>query len=133
VGVSGRIVKDGKTVQIVGNFEYGGSRHIGNAVITISKKFPAIRSAANIKFNEKTVKKFQRNGLRILSYDRLKEPAKIKTKENSTITWGIKNAIRNVSRAPDVIYHKGDLGKEPMILVFGKNPNEVIEKISQLV
>lgn len=133
VGVSGRIVKDGKTVQVVGNFEYGGSRHIGNAVITISKKFPAIRSAANIKFNEKTVEKFQKNGLRILSYDRLKEPAKTKAKENSTISWGIKKAIRNVSRPPDVIYHKGDLGKESMILVFGKNPNEVIEKISKLV
>ncbi len=133
VGVSGRIVKDRKTVQVVGNFEYGGSRHIGNAVITISKKFPAIRSAANIKFNGKTVKKFQKNGLRILSYDRLKEPAKTKAKENSTISWGIKNAIRNISRPPDVIYHKGDLGKESMILVFGKNPNEVIEKISKLV
>ncbi|HEU04370.1 MAG TPA: hypothetical protein ENH95_04540 [Nitrosopumilus sp.] len=34
---------------------------------------------------------------------------------------------------PDVIYHKGDLGKESMILVFGKNPNEVIEKISKIV
>jgi len=133
VGVSGRIVKDRKTVQVVGNFEYGGSRHIGNAVITISKKFPAIRSAANIKFNEKTVKKFQKNGLRILRYDRLKEPAKTKTKENSTISWGIKNAIRNISRPPDVIYHKGDLGKESMILIFGENPNEVIEKISKLV
>jgi len=87
----------------------------------------------NIKFNVKTVKKFQKNGLRILSYDRLKEPAKTKAKENSTISWGIKNAIRNISRPPDVIYHKGDFGKESMILVFGKNPNEVIEKISKLV
>ena len=133
LGVSGRIVKDQKSVQVVGNFEYGGSKHIGNAVITVSKKFPAIRSAVNIKFNEKTIKKFQKKGLKVLSYNRLKEPARTKAKENSTILWGIKNAIRNVSRPPDVIYHKGDLGKEPMILVFGKNPNEVVEKISLLV
>ena len=130
VGITGRIVKDRKIVQVVGNFEYGGSKHIGNAIITISKKFPIIRSAANIKFNEKTVKKFQRNGLKVLSYDRRNEPSKTKTKENSTIIWGIKNAIRNVSKPPDVIYHKGDLGKEPMILVFGKTPDDVIEKIS---
>lgn len=133
VGVSGRIVKDGKTVQVVGNFEYGGSKHIGNAVITISKKFPAIRSAANIKFNEKTIKRIQKNGLVALHYDRLREPSKTKARENSTILWGIKNAIKNVSKPPDVIYHKGDFGKEPMILIFGKNPNEVVEKISQLV
>lgn len=133
VGISGRIVKDRKTVQVVGNFEYGGSKHIGNAVITVSKKFPQIRSSANIRFNEKTVKKFQKKGMRVLSYDRQKEPAKTKAKENSTIIWGIKNAIKNVSRPPDVIFHKGDLGKEPMILVFGKTPKEVVQKISKLV
>lgn len=132
VGVSGRIVKVGKTVQIVGNFEYGGSRHIGTAVFTISKKFPVIRSAANIKFNEKTLKKIQKIGLKVLSYDRTKEPTRIKTKENLTISWGIKNAIKNISKPPDVIFHKGDLGKEPMILVCGRNPNEVVEKISKL-
>ncbi len=71
--------------------------------------------------------------MRVLSYDRKNEPVKTKAKENSTIIWGIKNAIRNVSRPPDVIYHKGDLGKEPMILVFGKTPDEVVEKISKLV
>lgn len=132
VGVSGRIVKDKKSIQTVGNFEYGGSKHIGNAIITINKKFPAIRSAVNIKFNENTLKKFQRKGFRILSYDRLNEPSKTKTKENSTIIWGIKNAIRSVSQPPDVIYHKGDLGKEPMILVFGKTPDDVVKKISQV-
>ncbi len=132
VGVSGRIVKNGKTVHVVGNFEYGGSRHIGTAVFTISKKFPTIRSAANIRFNEKTLKKFQKIGFKVLNYDRTKEPKIIKNKENSTISWGIKNAIKNISRPPDVIFHKGDFGKEPMILVFGRNPNEVLEKISKL-
>lgn len=130
VGVSGRIVKDKKSVQVVGNFEYGGSKHIGNAIITVTKKFPTIRSAVNIKFNENTIKKFQKKGFRVLSYDRFKEPSKIKTKENSTIIWGIKNATRNLSQPPDVIYHKGDAGKEPMILVFGKTPDDVIKKIS---
>ena len=133
VGVSGRIVKDRKTVQVVGDFKYGGSKHIGNAVITISKKFPIIRSSANIKFNKNTIKKFQKKGFTVLSYDRQNEPIKTKTRENSTIIWGIKNAISSVSRPPDVIFHKGDLGKEPMILVFGKTPHEVIEKISKIV
>jgi hydroxymethylpyrimidine/phosphomethylpyrimidine kinase len=132
VGVTGRIVKDRNAVQIVGDFEYGGSKHVGNAVLTISKKFPAIRSAVNIKFNQNTVKKFQKMGYIVLSYDRFNEPTKIKTKENSTISWGIKKAIMDVSRAPDVIYHKGDFGKEPMILVFGREPDEVVKKISKL-
>jgi len=36
------------------------------------------------------------------------------------------------AKSPDIIYHKGDIGKEPMILIFGKNPDDVIRKVSKL-
>jgi hydroxymethylpyrimidine/phosphomethylpyrimidine kinase len=32
-----------------------------------------------------------------------------------------------------VIYHKGDFGKEPMIIVFGENPNDVLKKILKII
>ncbi|SVA71998.1 uncharacterized protein METZ01_LOCUS124852, partial [marine metagenome] len=28
--------------------------------------------------------------------------------------------------------HKGDIGKEPMILIFGKNPDDVVKKASKI-
>ena len=65
-------------------------------------------------------------------YDRTKEPKKIKLK-NSTIAWGIKTAIKNSKKIPDVVFHKGDFGKEPMIIVFGKNPENVLNKISKII
>jgi hydroxymethylpyrimidine/phosphomethylpyrimidine kinase len=133
VGVSGRIVKAGKDTVIAGRLEYGGSRHVGTAMLTVQKKFPQIRSAANIKFDERLVKKLQNAKYKVLSYDRSKEPRRIKLKENSTISWGIHNAIKNHKTAPDAVYHKGDVGKEPMIIVFGKHPNEVMVKISKLL
>ena len=130
LGVSGRIVKAGKKIVVAGEIEYGGSKHVGSAIIHVCKKFPQIRSALNIKFEPKIVKKFIKNGFVVLSYDRNLEPFKIKNKENLSIPWGIKSAIQHSNVSPDVIFHKGDFGKEPMILLFGKNPNDVLKKLN---
>jgi len=132
VGVSGRIVKSGTSVIVVGNLEYGGSTHVASAIIALNKKFKTIRSALNIKYNKKILEQFKKKGFNITSYDRSKEPSIVKNKENSSISWGIKKAIKKISKPPDIVYHKGDYGKEPMILIFGKNPDEVIHKISKL-
>jgi len=133
VGVMGRIVKAGDRVVAVGDLEYGASRHVASAVLAMQKKFPQIRAALNIRFDEKLVLKFSRAKNKIASYDRTMEPQKSKRKENSSVSWGIRHAIKNSTSAPDVIYHKGDFGKEPMIIVFGNNPKQVVSKISKIL
>lgn len=133
VGVAGRIVKAGDKVVMAGDLEYGASRHVASAVLAMQKKFPQIRAALNIRFDEKLVRKFSRAKNTIASYDRTMEPQKSKLKENSSISWGVRHAIKNSTSAPDVIYHKGDFGKEPMIIVFGKNPKHVVSKISKIL
>jgi len=32
-----------------------------------------------------------------------------------------------------VIYHKGDIGKEPMIIVFGENPTEILAYLKRII
>jgi hydroxymethylpyrimidine/phosphomethylpyrimidine kinase len=129
LGISGRIVKTGNAVAMAGDLSYGGSKHVATALITINKKYPDICSAINLKYNEKTISKLKKAGLLISSYDRSAEPKNVKNKEGSSIGWGIKHAIKNLEEPPDVIYHKGDFGKEPMIIIFGKTPTLIIEKI----
>src|SRR3989344_5909623 len=133
LGISGRIVRAGKSVNVAGNLEYGASIHMASAILAVTKKFPLIRSALNLKYDSKIIKKFRENDLIVLSYDRTKEPSHIKRKENSSILWGMKNLIKKIIIPPDIIFHKGDFGKEPMIVVFGKNPSEVIKKISSIL
>jgi len=132
LGVKGRIVKSGTDVIVAGKLEYGGSHHVASAITEISKKFQEIRSAINIKYDEKTIKKFKKMNYKIAYYDRKKEPSRIKRKENSSISWGIRITIKKLKTPPDIVYHKGDFGKEPMILVFGENPNDVMKKISSV-
>jgi hypothetical protein len=38
-----------------------------------------------------------------------------------------------MKRVPDFIYDEGDVGKEPMIRVLGRNPQEVVQKILKAV
>jgi hydroxymethylpyrimidine/phosphomethylpyrimidine kinase len=54
-------------------------------------------------------------------------------RDGNTVPWGIKTAIAKLETPPDVIFHKGDFGKEPMILIFGKDPEDVLRKILKLV
>ena len=129
LGISGRLVKSGKEVVTAGEIVYGGSQHVGTAVIQVNKKFPEVRSGINIKYDPKIIAKAKKSKFTVLSYDRSKEPKKSKQKENSSISWGISNTLN--AKSPDIIYHKGDVGKEPMILIFGNNPDDVIRKVSK--
>ena len=133
LGVSGRIVKAGKELVVAGTLEYGGSKHVGSALIAVNRKFPEIRSAINIKYNSKLISSFRKKSLIVKNYNRDLEPKKLKQKENSSISWGINQAIKNSIKPPDIIYHKGDLGKEPMIMIFGITPNEVVRKIAKVL
>ncbi|MBI5859447.1 MAG: bifunctional hydroxymethylpyrimidine kinase/phosphomethylpyrimidine kinase [Nitrosarchaeum sp.] len=132
LGVLGRIVKTGDTVTVAGHLSYGGSEHVATALLTINKKYPDIRAAINLKYNKETISKLRKGGLLIFSYDRSTEPKNVKNKEGSSIEWGVKYAIKNSEEPPDVIYHRGDFGKEPMIIIFAKTPTLIIEKISRL-
>jgi len=129
LGISGRLVKSGKEVVTAGEIVYGGSQHVGTAIIQVNKKFPKIRSGLNIKYDPKIISKAKKSKFTVLSYDRNKESKKSKQKENSSISWGISNTLN--AKSPDIIYHKGDIGKEPMILIFGNNPDDVIKKVSK--
>ena len=132
LGISGRIVKAGEKVIVAGNLEYGGSKHVATSLLEINKKFPEINSAINLKYQKKTISKIEKSKLLISSYDRIHEPKNVKI-NGSTIEWGIKKAIKDLKIPPDVVFHKGDFGKEPMMIIFGNTPKIVLEKLSKIV
>ncbi|MDE2589341.1 MAG: bifunctional hydroxymethylpyrimidine kinase/phosphomethylpyrimidine kinase, partial [Patescibacteria group bacterium] len=132
LGLEGRIVRAGSSVIVAGMLKYGGSRHVASAVLEMTRKFPSTRSAVNIRYDNMTIKKATAKRFQILHYDRTLEPRSRKNKEGKTVSWGIKNAIKNIKSSPDMIYHTGDLGKEPMILLFGKTPRNVLTKLAKI-
>ncbi len=132
LGIAGRIVKSGRDVIVAGDLRYGGSKHVATALLAVNKKFPQVCSAINLKYQDVTISKIKKSKMTFSSYDRSQEPKNVKV-GHSTIEWGIKNSIRNLNKAPDIVFHKGDFGKEPMIIVFGKTPDSIVKKILKVI
>lgn len=133
IGITGRIVKASTSVIPTGDLEYGGSRHVGSALLQVSSKFPTTRSAINIRFDKKFIKKAKSKKLLVKSYQRTDEPLGKKSKEGRTIPWGIGKIIKETTKAPDMVFHTGDIGKEPMIIIFGKDPKDVLGKLVKII
>jgi len=130
--VEGRIVKTFGGVKAVGNAKFGCSVHLAKYILEIAKHDERKAAAINLKFSEDTLKVLEKRGMAVSFYDRRKEPEEIKMVEGMTIPWGIKEAIKIIGRAPDVVYHKGDIGKEPMIVIFGENAYELAKLLIEL-
>lgn len=131
LGVRGRIVRAGSRVVMAGRIEYGGSKHVSTALISASKKFPQVRSAMNIRYNDAAIRILKDEGMNVLHYNRDLEPSKTKS-GGSTIRWGVSEAVAHSESSPDAICHSGDYGKEPMIIIFGTSPEDVLAKIKKI-
>ncbi len=130
--VPGRIVRIGNRVRAVSEPRFGASRHVASAILTIMKYSKSMRSAINIKKNDEILNAAIELGYSISSYDRRREPPEIKDVEGMTIPWGVEEAIKAYGGVPDVIYHDGDIGKEPMMLVIGSDAIDVARKVLRL-
>jgi hydroxymethylpyrimidine/phosphomethylpyrimidine kinase len=129
--VRGRIVRAGSKAVQVSRVEFGASRHMASAVLAYMSVKPYSRAVINIRYEPEIIEACKEL-FAVSSYDRSKEPRGVKEKEGSTISWGTKAALTKNPKA-EVIYHRGDVGKEPMVTVFGKNPADIVSKIERLL
>ncbi len=130
-GVNGRIVKVGDRSTPTSGIKFGASRHVASSILEYMKINQLVRSALNIKNDKKILDKCNRL-FRVTHYEREFEPKTIKNKEGKSISWGVSRALSKNPDA-DIIYHAGDMGKEPMIIIFGQNPQEVVDKVKKIL
>lgn len=130
-GVNGRIVKAGDRSVPTSGIKFGASRHVASSILEYMKTNQLVRSALNIK-NEKRILDKCNRLFRVTHYERKLEPKTIKNREGRSISWGVSTALSKNPDA-DIIYHTGDMGKEPMIIIFGQNPQEVVDKVKSIL
>ena len=130
-GVNGRIVKAGDRSVPTPGIKFGASRHVASSILEYMKTNQLVRSALNIK-NEKRILDKCNRLFRVTHYERKLEPKTIKNREGRSISWGVSTALSKNPDA-DIIYHTGDIGKEPMIIIFGQNPQEVVDKVKSIL
>ncbi len=132
VGVEGRIVKARERARACGCVWIGASSHVARAVLEAQKLDPSIRSCANIKPFPNIERVARELGLTAVFIDRRAEPPEVKSIEGASIPWIVRKAYELTGRVPDVIYDAGDVGKEPMARVFGRNAVDVLKKVLAL-
>jgi len=126
--IEGRIVKIRDRLKAVGPARFGASQHVANIILTAMKYDPEIRAAMNLHYSSRLIEAFRKIGYKVAEFDRSLEPAEIKRVEGKTLSWGVEKAILEFRGVPDVIYDEGDVGKEPMIRVLGRDASEVVNK-----
>lgn len=119
--VCGRIVKARGVARACGDVEFGASGHVARMIVAAMNIYPELRAAMNIRCSKPILDACMDMGLTMGSFSRRDEPEGV-----STMEWGITSVLSQM-RA-DVVYDGGDVGKEPMVRLFGKSATEVANR-----
>jgi thiamine-phosphate diphosphorylase len=124
-GIPGRITTIKGRIRIFVEPDWGASSHMARLVLAVMEHDPERRSAMNIRYHPLLIEICEKLGLQVSFYNREEEPDDIRAIEGGTIPWGVEQAIQRMGGVPDVIYHTGDWGKEPSIVLIGGDAVDV--------
>ncbi|HIH69465.1 bifunctional hydroxymethylpyrimidine kinase/phosphomethylpyrimidine kinase [Methermicoccus shengliensis] len=119
--VCGRIVRARGLARACGDVEFGASGHVARMILAAMKVYPDLRAAMNIRYSEPVLDACMDMGLTMGSFSRKDEPEGV-----STMEWGITSVLSRMKA--DVVYDGGDVGKEPMVRLFGRSATEVAKR-----
>ncbi len=133
-GVAGR-VRRGPRGPVAGPVALGASSHLYRLLRALHERGVTwLLGAVNIRFDERLVEAAEALGYTVALYDRRLEPPEVKAREGATIPWGVGVALESVEpRVPDAIGHRGDWGKEPMLVFVGRSALEAVEKMLRVL
>ena len=132
IGFPARIVKCGKNILIPSPPRFGGSRHVADIVLTVMQFDSSKRAVMNIKYNTDLIKVCKSLKFSLASFDRAKEPKKVRILEGSSLEWGTAFSIRKCGFVPDIIFDKGGMRKEEMIRVVAEDIESLVGKILKI-
>ncbi|MEM2945287.1 MAG: bifunctional hydroxymethylpyrimidine kinase/phosphomethylpyrimidine kinase [Thermoproteota archaeon] len=128
-GIPGRFFKLGDRILAFRGPEFGASSHVARIILKVMEYDEEWRAAMNIKYSNEIVEACESLGFTVSFFDRREEPEEVKAREGESLPWGVGKAVEKAGRIPDVIYDLGDIGREPMIRILGRNAVEVATKV----
>jgi hydroxymethylpyrimidine/phosphomethylpyrimidine kinase len=133
-GIEGRITIINGFPKASGEIKFGVSDHTARLILTAKKFDSSINFVINLKYIPKLIQSIKKNtNLDLQEIIREEQPEDVKRKEYSTMRWLINESIKKKGKIPDLIWDKGAIGKEPMMRLFGKNSNDIIKKLEQII
>ncbi len=126
----GRIVRCGGRIRRVEGPRFGASRHMAKILLASARWGSPFRAVMNIRYGADVLQACRAAGLRVEGFSRADEPDEVKRVEGSTLEWGTLSVLRRCGYAPEAIYDEGDVGKEPMVRIFGTHALEVAGRVT---
>ena len=126
----GRIVRCGHRVRRVDGPAFGASQHMAKILLASVRWGSPFRAVMNVRYGLDVLAACRRTGLTVEGFSRREEPPEVKRAEGSTLEWGTATVLERFGYAPDAIYDEGDVGKEPMIRVFGVDAVNVARRVA---
>ena len=128
----GRIGTRHGRVYVKGAPEFGVSSHVARLCLTYMKYYPYRRAAVDIRYEETFVERARASGLSVAFWDRKREPDGVKAAEGKSLDFLVEAALKQAEGPPDIVYDHGDVGKEPIIRLFGRDPRELLQKMEMI-
>jgi len=128
----GRISQSRGEIFFKGEPQFGASSHVARLILAMMKHFPYLRACGNIRYDQAYVEKARKKNFKVVFFDRKKEPARLKRAEGKSLDFLMASILKKMDQPPDFIYDRGDVGKEPIIRCFGRDPLELLEKIEKI-
>ncbi len=128
----GRIGTRHGEIYVKGAAEFGVSSHVARLCLAYMKRYPYQRAAAGIRYDETFIERARKSGLSVAFRDRTTEPDGVKSKEGKSLDFIVEAALNATDGPPDIIYDHGDVGKEPIIRLFARDPQGLLEKMEAI-
>ncbi|UCD01113.1 MAG: hypothetical protein JSV23_09550 [Promethearchaeota archaeon] len=133
-GIEGRITIINGFPKASGEIKFGVSDHTARLILTAKEFDNSINFVINLKYIPELIESIKENSnLELQEIIREEQPEYVKEKEYLTMQWLINESIKKMGKIPDIIWDKGAIGKEPMMRLFGKNSNDIIRKLEQII
>jgi predicted fused transcriptional regulator/phosphomethylpyrimidine kinase len=112
---------------------FGASSHVASLVMGAINHDPSKRCAMNIKYSDEIIAACKSLKLKTVFVDRMNEPGDVKNEEGASVPWVLEKAVDECGFVPDVIYHRGAVGKEAMTIIIGEKPAHLTEIVIELL
>jgi hydroxymethylpyrimidine kinase / phosphomethylpyrimidine kinase / thiamine-phosphate diphosphorylase len=127
----GRIGVNNGKILIKGKPDFGTSSHLARVILTCMKYHPHIRSCVSVRYDRAIIEKAHKSAMKVLFFDRKNKPGRVK-KEEGSLDSLTEEVLKWTDQPPDIIYDLGNVGKEPVIRLFAKEPFELIKKMEMI-
>ena len=68
----------------------------------------------------------------VICADTCKGPQRVENMAEQSLDFLVEEALKSAGSPPDIIYDTGDVGKEPALRLFARDPSELLKKMEMM-